>query len=215
MKILPVLLLILLVAFPVGVPAAEGGLAPISLLEPVTEGGKPLMEALRLRSTSREFAPTPLPDQLLSNLLWAAWGINRPDGKRTAPSAMNRQEIDLYVAMERGLYLYDAKGHRLVPVVAGDLRTLTGRQPFVAKAPATLVTVADLERMGNAPDSEKEPWAAAGAACISQNVYLFCASEGLVTGVRAAIDKPALAAAMKLAANQRVIFAQTVGYPPK
>ena len=113
-------------------------LAPIVLPPPQTAGGKPLMQALRLRATSREFAPDPLPPQTLSNLLWAAWGINRPDsGKRTAPSARNWQEIDVYAVMPQGVFLYDASAHRLKPVVAGDQRAAAGRQEFVREAPVT------------------------------------------------------------------------------
>ncbi len=176
----------------------------------------PLMQALKLRSTARAFAPEPIPQQTLADLLWAAWGVNRPEsGKRTAPSAMNRQEIDLYVALKTGLYRYDAAGNVLRPVVTEDLRALAGKQDFVKEAPLTLVMVADFSRMGQAAESEKDVYAAADAAFISQNVYLFCASEGLATGVRAAVDKPAMAKAMKLSTDQRVVFAQSVGFPKK
>ncbi|HUL53361.1 MAG TPA: SagB/ThcOx family dehydrogenase, partial [Opitutaceae bacterium] len=117
-------------------------LPTVDLPPPVMEGGKPLMQALRERVSQREFAPDPLAPQVLSNLLWAAWGISRPDsGKRTAPSAMNRQETDVYVALPAGLYRYEAKGHRLIPVVAGDLRAQTGSQPFVATAALNLIYV--------------------------------------------------------------------------
>ncbi len=191
-------------------------LAPIQLPKPQTDGGKPLMQALGLRATSRAFAPDPLPLQTLANFFWAAWGINRPETKkRTAPSAMNWQEIDLYAVMDKGVYVYDAVAHALQPVVAGDFRALTGMQEFVREAPLTLVFVADLNRMGNAPKETKEPFAWAAAAFIGQNVYLFCASEGLATGVRARIDKPALAKAIKLGENQLIIFAMTVGFPKK
>ena len=191
-------------------------MAPIELPKPQIDGGKPLMQTIGLRATSRAFAPDPLPAQTLSNLLWAAWGINRPDTKkRTAPSAMNWQETDLYVVMERGTYVYDAASHVLKPVAAGDFRALTGKQDFVKEAPMTLVFVADLTRMGNGPAEKKEPFAFCDAAFIGQNVSLFCASEGLATGVRANIDKPVLAAALKLGANQLVSIAMTVGFPKK
>jgi nitroreductase len=190
--------------------------APIQLPAPQTEGGKPLMQALKLRATSREFAPDPLPFPTLSNLLWAAWGINRPtDGKRTAPSARNWQETDVYVVMATGGYLYDAAANALKPVAAGDLRPLAGMQPFVKVAPATLVFVADTTRMKGAQPEAQQPYAWADTAFISQNVYLFCASEGLATGVRAMVDRPSLAKALKLAPSQIITLAQSVGFPKK
>jgi nitroreductase len=188
-------------------------LKPIPLPQPQTEGGRPLMQVLKERKTSRDFAPDKLPQQLLSNLLWAAFGVNRPDGKRTAPSAMNWQEMDIYVATGEGLFLYDAKGNRLEPVLAQDIRQATGTQSFVATAPLDLVYVADLSKAGSGPDTEL--FTAANAGFISQNVYLFCASENLATVVRGSIDRVALAKAMKLRPEQRIILAQTVGYPRK
>ena len=171
------------------------------------------MEALKLRRSSREFSGRKLPDQVLSNLLWAAWGVNRPDsGKRTAPSAMNRQEIDVYVATADGAYLYDAKANELKPVSAEDVRALTGRQKFVKDAPVNLIYVADLAKM-RGPAEQKAMWAAADTGFIAQNVYLFCASEGLATVVRGLVDKPALTKALKLRDDQMVILAHTVGYP--
>ena len=186
----------------------------MSLPAPQTEGGKPLMQALKLRATARAFAPDPLPPQTLANLLWAAWGINRPqEGKRTAPSARNWQEIDVVVLNATGAYLYDAAGNALKPLAAGDLRALAGTQDFVKDAPVTLVLVADTARMQGGPDTQ--PYAYADAAFVSQNVYLFCASEGLATGVRASVDRPALARALKLRESQLVVFAQSVGFPRK
>jgi nitroreductase len=191
-------------------------LASIQLPAPQTEGGKPLMQALKLRATSRAFAPDPLPLQTLSNLLWAAWGINRPDsGKRTAPSARNWQETDVYVVMAAGAYLYDAAANALKPVAAGDLRALTGSQEFVKDAPVTLVFVADSARMKGSQADMQQAYAWGDAAFISQNVYLFCASEGLATGVRAMVERPPLAKALKLGAGQIIAFAQCVGYPKK
>jgi len=132
-----------LVMFMVGAAGADD-LQPIQLLSPQIDGGKPLMQALQKRSTSREFSSDPLPHQVLSNLLWAAYGINRPEvGKRTVPSASNCQEIDLYVSMASGLYLYDAKKNRLDPILNEDIRALTGKQPFVKTAPVNLIVVAD------------------------------------------------------------------------
>lgn len=191
-------------------------LKPIVLFEPQMDIGRPLMQVLKDRSTSRSFSIKKLPNQVLSNMLWAAAGVNRPDsGKRTAPSAMNWQEIDIYVATADGLYLYYAKTHSLKPVLAEDIRVLTGRQPFVAKAPVNLVYVADFSKMGNAKVEDKIFYSAADTGFISQNVYMFCASEGLVTVVRGSIDRSALAKAMRLKPDQRVILAQSVGYPTK
>jgi len=196
------------------VAAAADDLKPIALPKPQTDGGKPLMQALKERATSREFSPRKLPDQVLSNLLWAANGVNRSDsGKRTAPTAVNWQEIDVYVALADGVYLYDAKAHALQPVVAEDLRALTGTQGFVKGAPVNLVYVSDRVRMGKASDADKDFYSATDTGFVSQNVYLFCASEGLATVVRGLVDRPALAKAMKLRPEQRVILAQTVGYP--
>lgn len=189
-------------------------LKPIKLPKPQTDIGKPLMQVLNARQTAREFSEKPLPLQELSNLLWAAWGINRPDsGKRTAPSASNRQEIDVYAVTAEGAYLYDAKENTLIPAVAGDIRAQTGRQPFAATAPLNLVYVADYAKMANVPEENRVFLSAADTGFISQNVYLYCASQGLSTVVRAMVDKPALEKAMKLRPDQKVVLAQTVGYP--
>ena len=208
-----------------GVTAAQD-LKPIVLPAPQTHGGKPLMAALALRATGRDFAGDELPMQTLSNLLWAAWGVNRPKGSlRTAPSAMDWQEIDVYVVMKAGTYVYDAVTNTLKPDVSGNYRALTGTQPFVKDAPITLVYVADASRMVFPPDFPKPmkdaveevkdymEWA--DAAAISENVYLFAASEGLATGVRALVDRPALAKALRLGANQVITLAQCVGFPKK
>jgi hypothetical protein len=196
--------------------AGAEALQSVKLPPPQTEGGKPLMQALKLRSTSRAFAPDSLPVQTVSNLLWAAWGVNRPaEGKRTAPSARNWQEIDLLLVDAKGAWRYDAVGNTLEPLAAGDFRALTGSQEFVKDAPVTLVFVADPARMKGSDDATRVPWAYADAAFLSQNVYLFCASEGLATGVRAMLDRPALAKALGLGADRIIAFAQSVGYPRK
>lgn len=188
----------------------------IQLPKPQTDGGKPLMQVLKDRSSSREFSPQKLPIQVLSNLLWAACGINRPDsGKRTAPSAVNYQEMDIYVAVHDGLYLYDAKAHMLKPILSGDIRALTGRQAFVKDALLNLIYVADYSKMTRSSNEDKDLFSAANTGCIAQNVYLFCASEGLATVLRASIDRPALAKAMNLRPDQKIILSQTVGYPKK
>ncbi len=174
---------------------------------PAMTGGKPLMDALKARRTGREFSSRKLPEQTLSNLLWAAWGINRPEkGGRTAPSAMNRQEVDLYAVTAEGAFLYDAKKHALEPLASGDLRSLAGTQEFVQGAPLNVVLVADTARSGDLT------YAAISAGAISQNIYLYCASEGLSTVVRASIDKPALAKALKLRPEQKILVAQTIGF---
>ncbi|MGB9835136.1 MAG: SagB/ThcOx family dehydrogenase [Candidatus Saccharicenans sp.] len=188
----------------------------IKLPAPDTSGGKPLMQCLKLRQSSREFSPEKLPLQVLSNLLWAAYGINRPDsGKRTAPSAVNWQNIDLYVATADGLFLYEAKEHALLQVLDQDIRALTGTQDFVKTAPVNLVYVGDYARIPRGTDEDKRFYSAAHTGFISQNVYLFCASEGLATVVRASINKEELAKAMKLRPEQHIMLAQTVGYPKK
>jgi len=186
----------------------------IKLPDPQIDGGRPLMQVLKDRKTSRDFRGAKLPLQTLSNMLWAGFGINRPEsGRRTAPSAVNWQEIDIYVAGENGLFLYDEENHTLVPVVAQDLRADTGTQSFVKDAPINLVYVADLSKMGSGTDTQKERTAWADTGFISQNVYLYCASEGLATVVRGLVDRDALAPKMKLRPDQRITLTQTVGYP--
>ncbi len=185
----------------------------IKLADPVTKGGMPLMEALSKRRSSRNFTDRELPPQVLSNLLWAAYGINRTDsGKRTVPSSMNKQEIELYAATKNGLFRYNAKAHALELVAENDLRALTGEQPYVKNAAVNLIYVADMDRVAGGSEDEKKLYAGADAAFIGQNVYLFCASEGLETVIRAYIDRDKLGAAMKLKKNFRVVLAQSVGY---
>jgi SagB-type dehydrogenase family enzyme len=187
---------------------------PIKLPPPKMEGGKALMNTLKERRSLRTFSSRPLPPQTLSDLLWAASGINRPDiGKRTSPSAVNWQEIDIYLAMADGLYLYKGKDNALQPVLSRDIRSLTGKQPFVGEAPLNLIYVADYARMGGSYPEDRVLYSAADTGFISQNVYLFCASEGLATVVRGLVDREALAAAMKLKKSQHITLTQTVGYP--
>ena len=192
--------------------AAE--LSAIKLPPPNLNSGKSLMQSLQARKSSRDFSTKKIPVQILSNLLWAACGINRPEsGKRTAPSAVNWQEIDIYVAMAEGLYLYSAKEHILKPVLNRDIRALTGKQSFVKEVPVNLIYVADFSKISKADIEEKNLYSAADTGFISQNVYLYCASEGLATVVRGMIDKDALSKSMNLTDNQKIILAQTVGYP--
>jgi SagB-type dehydrogenase family enzyme len=192
--------------------AAE--LLPLKLPPPNLNSGKSLMQSLQARKSSRDFSTKKLPVEVLSNLLWAACGINRPEsGRRTAPSAVNWQEVDIYVAMVDGLYLYNAKEHVLKPVIKQDIRELTGKQTFVKDAPVNLIYVADYSRMGGGNAEERNSYSAADTAFIAQNVYLYCASEGLATVVRGSIDRDALAKAMQLRDNQKIVLSQTVGYP--
>ncbi|HJV02108.1 MAG TPA: SagB/ThcOx family dehydrogenase [Burkholderiaceae bacterium] len=173
-----------------------------------------LMEVLRQRKSSREFSPRPLSIYKLSRLLWCAFGINREEGgHRTAPSAKDAQEIDIYVALASGLYRFDPHQLLLLPVLADDIRADTGWQDFVGSAPVNLIYVANLERMSAASRVEQKFYAALDTGFISQNVYLFCAAEGLATVTRGWVDRPALAKRMGLGAGQRIVLAQTVGYP--
>ncbi|MGB7620867.1 MAG: nitroreductase family protein [Terriglobia bacterium] len=201
----------LLLSFSVA-PAQE--LKPIELPTPQMDGGRPLMQVLNERHTTRTFSPEKLPMQVISNLLWAAFGINRPAiGGRTAPSAVNWQEIDIYVAMADGLFLYDAKKQLLVPLLKDDVRAMTGTQAFVKDAPVNLIYVADLARTKRASSEDTTLYTAADTGFISQNVYLFCTSEKLATVVRGSVDRAALAKTMKLRPEQRIILAQSVGKP--
>jgi nitroreductase len=173
------------------------------------------MQVLKERKSTREFSPEKLSPQVLSNLLWAGWGINRESGLRTAPSSSNKQEIEIYAVTADGVFVYDAKGNALKPVVSGDLRKATGTQPFVGEAPLNLVYVADFAKMGNGDENSKAATANANAGFIAQNVYLFCASEGLGAVVRGSVPKPELSKALNLRPDQRIAFAQTVGYIKK
>jgi SagB-type dehydrogenase family enzyme len=211
----PFLFRLVLAAICLSAIAPAQALKPIELSPPQTEGGRPLMQVLKDRKSTREFGSGALSPQTLSNLLWAAFGINRADGRRTAPSAMNWQEVSIYVTTPAGVYLYDAKTNILEPVLAGDFRAATGTQPFVKDAAVNLVYVADLSKTGGAASSEAEMYTAADVGFIAQNVYLYCASEGLATVVRGSVDRPALAKTLNLQANQKIILAQSVGYPKK
>ena len=185
----------------------------IKLPAPKTEGGMPLMQALKERHSSREFSSEKLPLGILSNLLWAAWGVNRPDGHRTAPSARNMQEMDVYVALSDGLYLYEPKQNQLQKILADDIRAATGTNDYVKNAAANLIYVADIGRTNLKDPNAIEFYSGADTAFLAQNVYLFCASEGLAAVVRGSIDRPALAKIMKLRADQKITLAQWVGYP--
>ena len=193
-----------------------------ALPEPQLQGGRPLMQALNSRKTNRNISDEKLSPQMLSDLLWAAWGVNRAATRgRTAPSAMNVQEIDLYVFLAEGVYLFDAPSQSLKPLLAGDHRAGTGSQDGVGKAPVSLVFVADLDkhsgsRGGRGTDAERQvTWSYAHCGFIGQNIYLFAASEGLASWFRAMVDAPALAKLLNLRPAQRVLCSQGVGYPAK
>jgi nitroreductase len=209
-------------------PGPAPDLQPIALVKPQADGGKSVLAALQERRTNRNISPQPLPPQMLSNLLWAAFGVNRENGPfgqvgRTAASASNSQEIDLYVVLPEGIYLYEAVPHRLAPVAAGDLREKVGgrgRGGGAAKAPVNLVFVADVARFAKArlqepglKDAEiQKSYYNVATGLIAGNVYLFAASQGLAAWFHNC-NKAALAAELKLRPDQRVLYAQTVGYP--
>ncbi|HEY2018149.1 MAG TPA: SagB/ThcOx family dehydrogenase [Bryobacteraceae bacterium] len=192
-----------------------GDVAPVALPAPQKTGGMNLFQALNQRKSTREFDTRKFTLETLSNLLWSAWGVNRADGRRTAPSASNRQEIDIYVAAADGTYLYEARQHRLQVITTDDVRAATGTQDFVKQAAVDLVFVADLAKMGNGTAESKAMISGADSGFISQNVYLYCASEGLATVVRASLDRAALAKALHLRADQQITLSQSVGWPKK
>ena len=195
-------------------PPAGDAATTLALPPPRRNGGMPLMQALLHRESQRAFVPKVLRKQTLSDLLWAAGGINRRElGGRTAPSAMNAQEVQLYVALPRGLFRYEPTAHKLEMSVAMDVRRVTGYQDFVDSAPLDLVYVADHARMKLVPAAQREAFAFAAAGAMAQNVYLFCASAGLATVIRAWFDRQALAQAMGLGPDQQLLLAQTVGLP--
>lgn len=187
--------------------------APIDLPRP-TLSSKPLAEALRDRRSIREFADRPLPLPVLSGLLWSAFGINRPQsGDRTAPSWRHAIETEVYLALPDSVWRYDPAGHRLMPHLAQDMRAQTGVQDFVGTAPLDLVYVADGTRMGNVSAEEKRLYAFTDTGFVGQNVYLFCAAEGLATVFRGSVDRDKLGRSLQLSAEHFVTFAQTVGFP--
>jgi SagB-type dehydrogenase family enzyme len=185
----------------------------IILLPPQKTIGMPLMEALNNRKSTRDFSDKEIPLQVLSDLLWAAYGYNRPQQKmRTVPSAWNIQNMNIYVARADGLYLYDAQNHGLKLIVNEDIRVKCGTQSFVKDVAMNLVYVADLSMMSGVGERGNF-YSNVHAGFIAQNVYLFCASFNLGTVVRDLIDRDALRIAMKLEPDQEIILAQSVGYP--
>ena len=197
-------------AFAAGIVFADG----ISLPQPEMRGGKSLMQALSERKSARDFATRELPLQTLSSLLWAANGISRSDGRRTAPTGLNVQDIDVYVMLASGVYLYDAKANALSLINPGDHRKSAGKQSFTHSAPVNLFYVHDRTRGMKADEVNTQRYAGIHAGAIMQNVYLFCAKENLATVARANIDYDICAQALKLKPNQRIVLGQSVGYPP-
>jgi nitroreductase len=191
----------------------------ILLPAPDKTGGIPLMQALSERQTTRSFTIDSLTRQQLSDLFWAGFGINRPDGKRTAPSAMNWQEIDIYVTMPGGSYVYAAESHSLKFINNKDLRKATGGQSFVADAALNIVYVADMSKRGKKEGDEIKDsdlfMTYSDAAFIAQNIYLYCASANLGCVVRGSVPEGNLPADLGLKPVQRIILAQTVGVPLK
>ncbi|MDR1345337.1 MAG: SagB/ThcOx family dehydrogenase [Bacteroidales bacterium] len=182
----------------------------IKLPEPQKTGGMPLMEALNLRKTDRDFSPKELDNQLLSNLLWAANGINRPDGRRTAPTARNMQQMDIYLYLPSGVYLYMPKENILKLIVAGDYRKESAKQEFAQKAPVILVYVANYDKM-DCDEECRTFYGATDCGNVSQNVYLFCASQKLHTVAIGMIDREAITKLLKI--NGKPILGQPIGFP--
>ena len=209
-----ILILLALLPLKMGLAAQDPGL--VNLPAPQVTGGKPLLDCLKARQSGREFSSEKLPLQVLSNLLWAANGVNRPDsGKRTAPSAVNWQDLDIYAATADGLFLYLPKEHALKKILGEDVRAAMGKQEFVKDVPLNLVYVSDYSKLERGTDEDKRFYSGTHTGFISQNVYLYCASEGLVTVVRGLIDREEMAKLMKLRPGQHITFAQSVGYPKK
>lgn len=190
----------------------------LELVKPDLTKSFPLMKALNERKTNREMTSEPVTDRQLSEMLWAANGLNRPDGKRTAPSTQNRQMTDIYVVLETGIFFYNPTLHNLTRIAEGDHRNLTGTQPFVQNAPVNLIFVSDLAKFNssNPPeDSDLLMWAGVEAGAQAQNVYLYGASEALAVVVRGSVNREELGKVMGLSKEQIIVVAQTIGLPDK
>jgi nitroreductase len=196
-------------------PGADG---VIKLNPPDLNKGISLMQALKKRKSTRDISDKKVTLQQLSDLLWSADGVNRPDGKRTSPAAMGIYCVDIYVVLPEGVYLYDSAKHELKPVAKGDFRKLAGMQDFVFIAPLNLVYVFTLrnpkESHGPAPvpEERRKVWGDVEAGCMAQNVYLYCASQGLAAVVRGMVDQKKFGETVKVKPEQ-IIVAQTIGYP--
>ena len=191
-------------------------LQDIKLNNPDKSRGSAVMKALSDRESVREYDTKELSLQDLSDLLWAANGINRPDGKRTAPSAMNRQEIDVYVVNKDGAYLYDAATNTLKGLTKGDFRkAVAASQDFAAKAPVSIVLVANLEKLGDPAAANTRITAGMDAGIVSQNINIFCAAVGLATVPRGTMNQDELKTILKLSDNQSLMLNNPVGFPKK
>ncbi len=203
--------------------AAAQDLKTIALPEPVRKGGLTVMEALSLRASVREWSDRELTPQEISELLWSANGINRPEiKKRTAASALNAQDVDLYVFLKEGVYRYEPVRHALEPVAAGDHRkeippagprpAADGKVPPLP--PVHLLLISDLSRFSAGTPEQRREWAALDAGIVSQNIALFCAARGLGTRPRASIDKERMKSLLRLKETQVAFLEHPVGYPP-
>lgn len=186
----------------------------ITLKQPRFASGKTVLEALENRKSTREYSSEPLSEHELSELLWAAGGINRADGHRTAPSAMNTQNIDIYVFLATGIYKYEPKKHILEPIIEGNHQKESGSQEYVATAPVNLLLVARpaVVKGKEVTPEQQDSWSYLAAAYISENVYLYCAAAGLATVARAFIDKEALKELLKLTDKEEAVLGQSVGH---
>jgi len=188
-------------------------LDPIRLPPPATNGGMPLMQALNNRMSTKKFSTQSIHREQISNLLWAAFGINRPkSGKRTAATAVNCQDIEIYVVLEKAAYIYQAREHSLIPVVDRDVRSLAATQGYAKVAPINLLYVSDYSKIADRFKDKKPIYAAFHAGSISQNVYLYCASARMGAVVRDSIDRAGLRDALSLSEDQVIVMAQSVGY---
>ena len=193
---------------------AFGQTSVVKLPDPQLDKGKPLMQVLKNRQSTRTFSDREIPVQEMANLLWAANGFNRPEtSRRTAPTSQNKQEIEIYVSDKNGLYRYDAQQHSLVVIHNRDIRSLTGTQPYVATAPVNIIIVADFSKMASGDRQVNMQTANIDAGFVAQNIYLYSASEGLATVVRGSVDREKLLPEMGLAEPFYIVVAQTVGYP--
>lgn len=188
----------------------------IKLNTPNKKGGAPLMKVFNDRHSEREFARDMLKAQDLSDLLWATNGINRPDGKRTAPSAKNVQDVDVFVITQEGAYLYDAKAHTLNPITKGDFRDLVaGGQDFVKTAPVSILLASELSRLGDASAERTKLMGAVDVGIVNQNINIACEGLGLVTVPRATMNHVELKKVLKLTDTHLLLMNNPVGYPKK
>ncbi|MDD3657094.1 MAG: SagB/ThcOx family dehydrogenase [Atribacterota bacterium] len=192
----------------------------IKLPIPQKELSFPLMKALERRRSKRRWIEKPLSEQELSNLLWAACGITKQQtknskSKRTAPSACNSQEIKVYIALEKGLFLFDEKEHQLIQILNKDIRADIGTQKMMQLAPVGLIYVADFLKMKSILFSnEQKKWffSVADTGFICQNIYLYCAATNLNTVVLGLVDRDKLHEIMDLQKHEKIVFTQVVGH---